>query len=118
MLKLRDKLERNEAIIGLGYVGLPLAREFSKMLKVIGYDIDTKKINKLSKGNDDIHFTTNPKDITKADFVIITVPTPITRSKQPDFIVIKANRNIYVIVSNTFLWKPKQSDLERIVWKR
>ena len=47
MLKvLRDKLKRNDvivAIIGLGYIGLPLARGFSKMLKVIGYDIDTKK---------------------------------------------------------------------------
>jgi UDP-N-acetyl-D-mannosaminuronate dehydrogenase len=89
MLKLRDKLERNDAIvaiIGLGYVGLPLAREFSKMLKVIGYDIDIQKIDELSKGNDDIYFTTNPNDIAKADFVIITVPTPVTKSKQPDLL--------------------------------
>ena len=92
MLKLRDKLERNDAIIciiGLGYVGLPLAREFSTVLDVIGYDIDTQKIDKLSMGNDDIHFTTNPKDIAKADLVIITVPTPVTRSKQPDLSYIK-----------------------------
>ena len=89
MLKLKDKLERNDAIvaiIGLGYIGLPLTREFSTVLDVIGYDIDTKKIDKLSKGNDDIHFTTNPKDISNADFVIITVPTPVTRSKQPDLL--------------------------------
>ncbi len=88
MLKL-NKLERNEAviaIIGLGYVGSPLAREFSKILKVIGYDIDIQKIETLAKGNDDIYFTANPKDIAKADFVIITVPTPVTRSKQPDLL--------------------------------
>ena len=89
MLQLNNKLERNDAIIaiiGLGYVGSPLAREFSKALDIIGYDIDIQKINKLSKGSDDIHFTVNPKDITKADFVIITVPTPVTRSKQPDLL--------------------------------
>ena len=89
MLQLNNKLERNDAIIaiiGLGYVGLPLAREFSKALDIIGYDIDSEKINDLAKGSDDINFTTNPKDIAKADFVIITVPTPVTRSKQPDLL--------------------------------
>jgi len=72
-------------VVGLGYVGLPLAEAFSKHLKVIGYDIDNKKIKKLeNKKEDRIKFTSDPKKIKSADFVIITVPTPVTKSKQPD----------------------------------
>ena len=52
-MKVKKKLIRNEnirlAIIGLGYVGLPLAIEFSKFYKVIGYDIDIKRVNNISK---------------------------------------------------------------------
>ena len=90
-------------IIGLGYVGLPLAKAFSKHLKVIGFDIDEAKINFFAqqkplqtfleksftknageKYEDNIEFTTDPSKIKQADFVLICVPTPVTKSKEPD----------------------------------
>jgi UDP-N-acetyl-D-galactosamine dehydrogenase len=73
-------------VVGLGYVGLPLAEAFSKRLKVIGFDIDVGKVHRLKKqtASTNLIFTTNPKDITKADFMIIAVPTPVTKSKEPD----------------------------------
>ncbi|GAI51039.1 unnamed protein product, partial [marine sediment metagenome] len=73
-------------IIGLGYVGLPLAEAFSKSLKVIGFDIEKDKISSLNKLNEsretnsavltNLTFTSDPKCIGKADFIIIAVPTP------------------------------------------
>ncbi len=95
-------------IVGLGYIGLPLAEAFSKSLKVIGFDTDTKKVNQLrgrqvEYPNDStsltqlsalLTFTTNPEEITKADFVIICVPTPVTRSKKPDLSHVKAAATI------------------------
>ena len=69
-------------IVGLGYVGLPLAEAFSRHLKVIGYDIDDKKIRELNAENDkeNIEFTSDPSKIKQADFVLICVPTPVTKS--------------------------------------
>ncbi len=84
-------------IIGLGYVGLPLAEAFSRSGRVIGYDIDSAKIKKLKENNDNqnLLFTSNPEDIGQADFIIIAVPTPITRDKKPDLsLVINAARTI------------------------
>ncbi len=86
---MNNKMRRNESIIGvvgLGYVGLPLARAFAKSLEVIGFDTDSAKIKKLSLDNNsqDLHFTDNPQEMGKADFIIICVPTPVTRSKEPD----------------------------------
>jgi UDPglucose 6-dehydrogenase/UDP-N-acetyl-D-galactosamine dehydrogenase len=73
-------------IVGLGYVGLPLAVEFSKYFKVIGFDINDKKIKKLSQTYNQFEITSNPSKIKLADFVIIAVPTPVTKSKQPDLL--------------------------------
>ncbi len=89
---LINKLTQNEAIVcvvGLGYVGLPLAIEFSKSLRVIGYDINNDKIkglnnSELNQGNKNLVFTNDPMKIRDADFVIISVPTPVTKSKEPD----------------------------------
>lgn len=95
-------------IIGLGYVGLPLAEAFSKSLKVIGLDTDTRKVNQLrgqqlesptdstslTRLSTRLTLTTNPKEITKADFFIICVPTPVTRSKDPDLSHVKAAATI------------------------
>ena len=76
------------SVIGLGYVGLPLAEAFSQSFKVIGFDTNVQRINHLdqqrSPDQDNLYFITDPKDISKADFVIICVPTPVTRSKEPD----------------------------------
>lgn len=83
------RLKLNKAIvcvIGLGYVGLPLAEAFAKSLKVIGVDIDRDKLRKLKENsyNESLIFTDRTKEIGKADFVIICVPTPLTKSKEPD----------------------------------
>ncbi len=86
------------AIIGLGYVGLPLAVEFGKQLRCTGFDINQQRINELNDGHDHTletdneelakakHaiFTSNPKDLLDCDVYIITVPTPIDEGKQPD----------------------------------
>ncbi|OUU27997.1 MAG: hypothetical protein CBB97_05290 [Candidatus Endolissoclinum sp. TMED37] len=91
------------AIIGLGYVGLPLAAEFAKKYKVVGFDIDKSRIKELKKGidrtkeiskkerliNNNLVFTNDPNDIKSSDFFILTVPTPITKNKKPDLSLIK-----------------------------
>lgn len=85
-------------IIGLGYVGLPLAVEFGKKIDTIGFDINQLRINDLIKGVDhtlelnsaelaeasQLRYTANREDIVGCDVYIVTVPTPINDSKQPD----------------------------------
>ncbi len=79
-------------IIGLGYVGLPLAEAFAKRLKVIGYDINEKRIGLLEQQNDNrnLIFTDDAQKTGEADFVIICVPTPVTSSKEPDLNPVKS----------------------------
>ena len=83
-------------IVGLGYVGLPLAEAFSKHLKVTGYDIDEEKIKNLNSNNneDNLEFTAKPSKIRQADFVLICVPTPVTKSKEPDLKYVKSATEI------------------------
>ena len=90
-------MNRKISVIGLGYVGLPVAVAFGKKSKVIGFDINEKRLSELRQGHDstheveakdlktaDIHFTLNPEDLRQADFHIVAVPTPINEAKQPD----------------------------------
>ena len=86
--------EKVVCIVGLGYVGLPLAEAFSKFFKLIAYDIDRKKIDKLKKDYDTLEFTSDPSKIKKADYVVIAVPTPITRSKEPDLSFVRSAAQI------------------------
>ena len=86
------------AIIGLGYVGLPLALEFAKKKSIIGFDINKKRIRELNSGIDKnlefnknelqnykwLKFSNNVEDIKASNCYIITVPTPINKLKQPD----------------------------------
>ena len=88
------------AVIGLGYVGLPLAVEFGKKREVIGFDINQERITQLKVGNDStleitiqelkdstkLSYTTNIDDIKDCEFYIVTVPTPIDKNKMPDLI--------------------------------
>ncbi|MDC1035041.1 Vi polysaccharide biosynthesis UDP-N-acetylglucosamine C-6 dehydrogenase TviB [Alphaproteobacteria bacterium] len=90
--------EKTIAVVGLGYVGLPLAVEFGKNQPVIGFDINKERVESLNLGVDStfevnvselsnakhIIFTSDPKELTKASIYIITVPTPINKHKQPD----------------------------------
>lgn len=85
-------------IIGLGYVGLPLAVEFGKILDVIGFDINAERIDELKKGIDrtletdkdelasalKLTFTDDPNELKKVDHYIVTVPTPVDDYKTPD----------------------------------
>ncbi len=89
MDKLAGKLKEKTAVIGivgLGYVGLPLAIAFAKTLRVIGFDTDTAKVSRLNQSNSShrLSFTDDPREINHADFIIICVPTPVTKSKEPD----------------------------------
>ena len=91
------------AIIGLGYVGLPLAVEFAKKRKVIGYDISEIRINELKNGIDNtletsslelknathLSFTNNLEDLNECEIYIITVPTPVNKNKKPDLSPLK-----------------------------
>ena len=86
------------AIIGLGYVGLPLALEFSKIKSVIGFDISHKRVKELKSGIDKnlefnkrelikskkLYFTDRIERLKSANCFIITVPTPIDKLKKPD----------------------------------
>jgi len=71
-------------IVGLGYVGLPLAEAFSKKFKVIGIDTDARKLRKLSSQKATMLVTAKADAMKKADFIIICVPTPVTGAKKPD----------------------------------
>jgi len=87
-----DPQKTTVCVVGLGYVGLPLAEAFTKKhLRVIGYDVNVDKIKKLSQNNEcNIEFTSDPANIREADFVIICVPTPVTKSKEPDLSYVKS----------------------------
>lgn len=93
---LRNK-EKKIAIVGLGYVGLPLAMGFADKLSVIGYDINEERLAKLREGIDpngelassqlvgkDIEFTSSADKLREASFYIIAVPTPIDQHNEPD----------------------------------
>ncbi|WP_180134327.1 Vi polysaccharide biosynthesis UDP-N-acetylglucosamine C-6 dehydrogenase TviB [Acinetobacter sp. YH12071] len=106
MLKLSDL---KIAVIGLGYVGLPLAVEFGKKVPVIGFDIHKKRIEELQSGQDhtlevspeelqqatQLSYSANLDDLKSCNFFIVTVPTPIDDYKQPDLTpLIKASTSI------------------------
>ncbi len=87
------------AVVGLGYVGLPLAVEFGKKYQTIGFDLSKAKIAAYSKGVDPtgevsadelraatgLRFTTDASELRQADFIIVAVPTPVDEAHQPDF---------------------------------
>lgn len=89
---------RKLAVIGLGYVGLPVAVAFGRQgSRVIGFDIDSARISELKAGGDrtrevdpgdlavaKVVFTSDPRELSAADFFIVTVPTPIDQARRPD----------------------------------
>lgn len=96
------------AVVGLGYVGLPVAVSFGKQHEVIGFDISEKRIRELKEGYDrtnevsneslsetNIIFTSNKHELGKADFIIVAVPTPINKHNQPDLTpLLKASETV------------------------
>jgi UDP-N-acetyl-D-galactosamine dehydrogenase len=103
------------AIIGLGYVGLPLAVAFSKKFKVVGFDINQQRIQELEKGHDhtlevedhllssvanNLSYSFNIKDIKDCNIYIITVPTPIDKANRPNLTpLIEASKTVGTILS-------------------
>jgi len=99
-MNIYDKLVAKEAtlaVIGLGYVGLPIALEFAKKIKVVGFDINAERVDMMKNNidpseeleasdfeNADIEFTAKIDDLKKCDFYIVAVPTPIDESRLPD----------------------------------
>ena len=102
------KKEKSLCVVGLGYVGLPIALEFAKAIKVVGFDINAERVemmrnhidpsNELSSeafANCDITFTNQPQDLADVGFYIIAVPTPINNMNLPDLgPVISASRTV------------------------
>jgi UDP-N-acetyl-D-galactosamine dehydrogenase len=105
--KLLNK-ETSLSLIGLGYVGLPIALEFAKKIKVVGFDIKPDRVSLMKKGidpsnelspedfkNTDILFTSDPQDLKMASFHIIAVPTPTNIYNLPDLTpVLKASETV------------------------
>jgi len=102
-MKLNDKIV---AIIGLGYVGLPLALAFGRVMPTVGFEISVEKVDAYRNGFDPtgemaeelfdraekLSYTTNASDISTADFIVVAVPTPVDNAHTPDLTpVIKAS---------------------------
>ena len=101
-------LTSNVAVVGLGYVGLPLAMAFSKVLQTLGFDISQNRIAELKDGVDrngemtkadlaaaPLELTSDPAQLKRAALIIVAVPTPVDRAKRPDLTpLVKASRLI------------------------
>ena len=98
---------RKIAVVGLGYVGLPIAVAFGKRQRVIGFDINKAKIAELQKGLDrtgevsdadlkatEVQYTWQPSDLKAADFIIVAVPTPINEALQPDLTALRKSSEL------------------------
>ncbi|MBU2224853.1 MAG: Vi polysaccharide biosynthesis UDP-N-acetylglucosamine C-6 dehydrogenase TviB, partial [Gammaproteobacteria bacterium] len=101
------------AIIGLGYVGLPLAVEFGKKFATLGFDINQARITELKSGQDHtlevsadelaesqmLTYSADLNDLKQANFYIVTVPTPIDQHRQPDLTpLIKASETLGKVI--------------------
>lgn len=105
---MKKEKRRSVAVVGLGYVGLPIAVAFGKQAAVIGFDINKTKIEELRKGIDrtgevsdrdladtQVRYTWEPADLKAANFIIVAVPTPISEALQPD---LKALRMVSEVI--------------------
>lgn len=90
-------MRKKVGVVGLGYVGLPVAVAFGEKLPVIGYDVDARRIAALQTGRDEtgehtaeelartsVTYTDDPARLAECDFIIVTVPTPVDEAKRPD----------------------------------
>src|SRR5689334_19474949 len=85
------------AVVGLGYVGMPVALAFSRKYPTIGFDVNPRRIADLARGHDhngehsaeelaagSIQFTADPEELRKATFFVVAVPTPVDSNNRPD----------------------------------
>ena len=105
---MNSNVNRQIAVVGLGYVGLPIAVYFGRLTKVIAFDVNAKRIQELKSGVDRNHdlptaeltqtkaeFTLDAARLKEADFIIVTVPTPIDNANRPDLTpLIKASTTV------------------------
>jgi len=121
MSNLYDRLLKKEAklaVIGLGYVGLPIALAFARKIKVVGFDINQKRVDMMRRGEDpsneleekdfdgcDIHFSADLSDLKDVEFFIVAVPTPIDSQNIPDLTpLLGATRTVgQVLKKNDFV---------------
>lgn len=95
------------AVVGLGYVGLPIAVAFSRHIDVVGFDVNERKIAQYLKGNDptgevgddairdcDVFFTSDERDLDDVDFFVIAVPTPVNSNHTPDLRMVESASRI------------------------
>jgi UDP-N-acetyl-D-glucosamine/UDP-N-acetyl-D-galactosamine dehydrogenase len=126
LINLQRKINKNNAtisVLGLGYVGLPVAYNFSKKFNVIGFDINKNRVSELKNNKDNnnsisyeqlkkkkILFTNNFKDLFTSDIFIVTTPTPINKKKKPDvkfifkaldYIIQSSIKNKLIILEST-----------------
>ncbi|ASS76731.1 GDP-mannose dehydrogenase [Tumebacillus algifaecis] len=99
---------RKIAIVGLGYVGLPVAAAFGEVVPVVGFDVNRHRIETLQQGIDytgemsaadlertNIEYTADPTRLSSCDFIIVAVPTPIDQAKKPDLVpLMKASETV------------------------
>ncbi|MDX8404247.1 MAG: nucleotide sugar dehydrogenase, partial [Mariprofundaceae bacterium] len=101
--------DKTVAVVGLGYVGLPLALAFGRVMPTIGFDLAEEKITAYKEGYDptgemdkalfiqagNLNYTTSPSELSKADFIVVAVPTPVDNTHRPDLTpVIKASEMV------------------------
>jgi UDP-N-acetyl-D-galactosamine dehydrogenase len=92
-----NKIEGTVGVVGLGYVGLPLAVSFARHVKVVGFDINTRRVEELQQGIDrtgetlggdlkspQISFTSDPKALRACKYIVVAVPTPVNQANVPD----------------------------------
>src|SRR3954447_13217804 len=106
---MRHLEQEKIAVIGLGYVGLPVALSFGRKLPTVGFDIRQRRVDELNKGHDDtlevtdeelasatkLHMTADPATLSDCTFYIVAVPTPIDSNNRPDLTpMISASRTI------------------------
>ncbi len=136
--ELLDK-KKKLAVIGLGYVGLPIALEFARKIKVIGFDINAKRVEMMRNGIDpsqelessafegcDIEFTNDLDVLKQANFFIVAVPTPVDEHNVPDLVPVqKASETIgkvikkgdYVVFESTVYPGCTEEDCQPIIEK-
>ena len=109
------------AVIGLGYVGLPLANELSKKFFTTGFDTDVKKIKELKQGidrskeilsiNKSLNLTSNILHLSKCNFYIFCLPTPVNKNKKPDLKILNSSlknfskiikKSDHIIIESTY----------------
>jgi len=105
-----ETVRKTVCVVGLGYVGTPLAEAFVDHVPTIGFDIDQRKVDSLVSAGTKIRATTDPAVIKDADFIMICVPTPVTKAKDPDLGPVKSatvtvgrnlKRNAIVVLEST-----------------